>query len=55
MTWQERLNKEAQEVVKHREGKIEFFVSPRGEKKISIRIVAGRTWGFSVEEEIEED
>lgn len=50
MRWEERLLQEAKQIVRHGEGKLELTVLPRKDK-VSVRIVAGRSWSYLVENE----
>lgn len=52
MTWKERLIKEAIDIAQHGHGKMELQIQEREGNKISILIIAGKTYRFLVPKEI---
>lgn len=48
MSWSKCLLDEAQKIVSYGQGKLEFFVSKRQDKYLSIQILAGKRFDFLI-------
>ena len=54
MTWQDKLLEEAQHIVTHGEGKLEFHANIRSGNKVDIRIEAGKTYRYLIDRILED-
>lgn len=54
MTWTDRLVKEAEDIIKHGDGKLELFVNPLGGYKTLVKIECGKSYRFQVDKVIDD-
>ena len=54
MTWQERLVKEATDIVNNGDGKLELFANPLGKDKTLVKIEAGKAFRFQIDKVLDD-
>ena len=55
MTWKQCLLAQITEIIKHRDGELNFVVRPYRENEVKIIIKAGKSWNFIINPFDEED